>query len=70
MNQYFLIGLVAALLLISIVQALQINEIKGQITGKAVSSVSEPSQSQQSAPQQQQPAAPSKPSQPSMVGGC
>ena len=66
MKEYFLLGLVVALLFISIVQAVQINEIKGQITGQ-VTAASQPSQPQQS--QQQQPV--QKPaSQPSMVGGC
>ena len=66
MKEYFLLGLVVALLLISIVQAVQINEIKGQITGQ-VTAASQPSQPQQSQKQQplQQPAG-----QPSMVGGC
>ena len=65
MKEYFLFGLVVALLLISIVQALQINEIKGQITGQ-VTAASQPSQPQ---PQQQQPLQ-QPASQPSMVGGC
>ena len=65
MKEYFLLGLVAALLLISIVQAVQINEIKGQITGQ-VTAASQPSKPQ---PQQQQPLQ-QQASQPSMVGGC
>ena len=75
MKNYVLIGLVMIILGITVFQAVQINSLKDQITGNAVTVVSQQGESYEQMmarmhPDQVQQKTVSTQSLPTMVGGC